>query len=73
MNRALNWALKKGRVEEKRALIERLLAKKFGALPKDTLNKIQNMDGVVLAILSFEILDFQSVDDLFNFIHKMSP
>mgnify|MGYP000843881700 FL=1 len=62
-----------GRLDEKRHLIERLLIKKFGPLPKDTQSKIQNMDDVVLDILSLEILDFQTKDDLFRFMDKMSP
>ncbi|WP_048067216.1 DUF4351 domain-containing protein [Methanospirillum hungatei] len=62
-----------GRLDEKRHLIERLLIKKFGPLPKDTQSKIQNMDDVVLDILSLEILDFQTKDDLFRFVDKMAP
>lgn len=62
-----------GRIEEKRVLIERLLVKKFGPLSKDTLDRIQIMDGVILDLLSFEILDFQRIDDLVRFIHKMNP
>jgi hypothetical protein len=31
------------------------------------------MDDVVLDILSLEILDFQSIDDLFRFVEKMAP
>lgn len=31
------------------------------------------MDGVILDLLSFEILDFQSIDDLIKFIQKMNP
>ena len=73
LEKGLEKGLKKGRIEEKRVLIERLLVKKFGPLPKDTLNKIQNMDGVILDLLSFEILDFQSIDDLIKFIQKMNP
>ena len=65
--------VEQGKIEEKRVLIERLLVKKFGPLPKDTLDRIQNMDGVILDLLSFEILDFQSIDDLVRFINKMNP
>ena len=73
IEQGLEKGFEKGRIEEKRVLIERLLVKKFGPLPKDTLDRIQNMDGVILDLLSFEILDFQSIDDLIKFIQKMNP
>ncbi|PWR75581.1 DUF4351 domain-containing protein [Methanospirillum stamsii] len=73
IEQGIEQGLEKGRTEEKLALIERLLVKKFGPLPKDTLTSLQNMDSTILDILSFEILDFQSIDDLFNFIKKMTP
>ncbi|OQA56476.1 MAG: hypothetical protein BWY45_01805 [Euryarchaeota archaeon ADurb.Bin294] len=69
----IEQGVEKGRLDEKRHLIERLLIKKFGPLPKDMQIKIQNMDDVILDILSFEILDFQSIDDLFRFMEKMAP
>lgn len=73
LEKGLEKGFEKGRIEEKRVLIERLLVKKFGPLSKDTLNKIQNMDSVILDLLSFEIMDFQSIDDLVKFIQKMNP
>jgi hypothetical protein len=73
IEKGLEKGFEKGRIEEKRVLIERLLVKKFGPLPKDTLDRIQNMDGVILDLLSFEILDFQSIDDLVHFVNKMNP
>jgi len=73
IEQGLEKGFEKGRIEEKRVLIERLQVKKFGPLPKDTLDRIQNMDGVILDLLSFEILDFQSIDDLVHFVNKMNP
>ena len=73
IEKGLEKGFEKGRIEEKRVLIERLLVKKFGPLPKDTLDRIQNMDGVILDLLSFKILDFQSIDDLVHFVNKMNP
>ncbi len=69
----IEQGIEKGRLDEKRHLIERQLIKKFGPLPRDTKSKIQNMDDAILDILSFEILDFQSIDDLFRFMEKMAP
>jgi flagellar biosynthesis/type III secretory pathway protein FliH len=73
IEQGIEKGLEKGRLYEKRNLIERLLIKKFGPLPRETQNKIQSMDDVVLDILSLEILDFQSIDDLFRFVEKMAP
>ena len=73
IEQGIEQGLEKGRLYEKRNLIERLLIKKFGPLPRETQKKIHCMDDVVLDILSLEILDFQSIDDLFRFVEKMAP
>jgi len=73
IEQGIEKGIEKGRLDEKRHLIERQLIKKFGPLPRDTKSKIQNMDDAILDILSFEILDFQSIDDLFRFMEKMAP
>ncbi len=73
IEQGIEKGMEKGRLDEKRHLIERQIIKKFGPLPKDMQSKIQNMDGAILDILSFEILDFQRIDDLFRFMDKMSP
>ena len=61
-----------GKSEERRELIERQLAKKFGRLPGDLTDKIRSMDNALLEILSLEILDFQSIEDLNTFMKKMN-
>lgn len=73
IEQGIEKGMEKGRLDEKRHLIERQIIKKFSPLPKDMQSKIQNMDGAILDILSFEILDFQRMDDLFRFMDKMAP
>ena len=63
--------LLKGRIEEKRLLVERLLIKKIGMLPMDMREQIHQMDSAVLDLLSYELLDFQTVEDLRQFLNKM--
>ena len=64
--------IEEGRIEEKRNMIERMLVKKFCPLSIDVVQKIQHMDNIMLDILSFEILDFQSIDDFHSFMKKMN-
>jgi hypothetical protein len=59
------------RIEEKRLLVERLLIKKIGILPMDMCELIHQMDSAVLDMLSYELLDFQTVEDLRQFLNKM--
>lgn len=64
--------IEKGKSEERKELIEKLLTKKFGKIPTDLAEKIRSMDNALLDILSLEILDFQSIEDLNIFIKKMN-
>jgi len=61
-----------GKSEERKELIEKLLAKKFGNLPDDVTEKIRLMNDPLLEVLSLEILDFQSIEDLNAFIKRMN-
>ena len=63
---------KEGKSEERRELIKKQLSKKFGKIPNDLLDKIRSMDDALLDILSLEILDFQSMEDLNAFIKRMN-
>ena len=63
--------IEQGRIEEKRLLVERQLIKKFGTLPMDMREQIHQMDSAVLDMLSYELLDFQTVEDLRQFLNKM--
>ena len=64
--------IEKGKSEERKELIEKQLAKKFGKIPTELSEKIRSMDNAILDILSLEILDFQSIEDLKLFIKKMN-
>lgn len=72
MLKILKYAEEKGKSEERKELIEKQLAKKFGKIPTDLAEKIRSMDNALLDILSLEILDFQSIEDLNIFIKKMN-
>jgi uncharacterized membrane protein YheB (UPF0754 family) len=64
-------AMQQGRIEEKRLIVERLLIKKIGMLPMDMREQIHHMDSAVLDLLSYELLDFQTLEDLKQFLNKM--
>ncbi len=64
--------IEKGRSEERRELVEKLLTKKFGNLPEDLIEEIHLMNDPLLDVLSLEILDFQSFEDLIKFIKRMN-
>jgi hypothetical protein len=68
----LEQGREQGRSEERRVLIEKQLVKKFGKIPSDLTDKIRSMDNALLDILSLEILDFQSIEDLNSFMKKMN-
>ena len=61
-----------GRSEERRELVEKLLTKKFGNLPEELTEKNHLMNDPLLEVLSLEILDFQSFEDLNGFINRMN-
>ena len=67
----IQQGIQQGRIEEKRLLVERQLIKKIGMLPMDIHEQIHDMDSAVLDLLSYELLDFQTVEDLKQFLNKM--
>jgi hypothetical protein len=67
----IQQGIQQGRIEEKRLLVERQLIKKIGMLPMDMRELIHQMDSAVLDLLSYELLDFQTVEDLRQFLNKM--
>ena len=71
-DKGIEKGIEKGKSEERKELIEKQLAKKFGKIPTDLAEKIRSMDNALLDILSLEILDFQSIEDLNIFIKKMN-
>lgn len=46
----------------------KLLTKKFGILPDDIKNKIENSDTTVLEIIVDGILDFEKLEDIFKYL-----
>ena len=71
-DKGIEKGIEKGKSEERKELIEKLLTKKFGKIPTELAEKIRSMDNAILDILSLEILDFQSIEDLKLFIKKMN-
>ena len=67
----IEQGIEQGRIEEKRLLVERFLIKKIGMLPVDMRDQIHHMDSAVLDLLSYELLDFQTVEDFRQFLNKM--
>ena len=56
--------LVQGRVEGQSNTILRLLNRKFGSLPKATAEQIESLQPNQLDSLTEDLLDFQSLDDL---------
>ena len=60
--------LQKGRLREI-ALIMRLLKKRFGEIPTETSNQIENLTIEELESLAEDFLDFESIDDLISWLN----
>ena len=60
----------KGRLEEKLAISLRLLNRKLGDLSKETTNRIKSLESSQLDSLTDDLLDFQSIDDLHNWLEN---
>ncbi len=58
----------KGRLEEKLAITLRQLKRKFGTLESDITNRIESLESSQLDSLTEDLLDFQSLDDLLNWL-----
>lgn len=54
----------KGRVEEARGLVVRLLTRKLGNISPDLLAKIEALPLDRVELLAEDLLDFSSIDDL---------
>ena len=57
-----------GRLEEKLAITLRLLKRKFGTLESDIADRIKSLEPSQLDSLTEDLLDFQSLDDLLNWL-----
>ncbi len=58
----------KGRLEEKLNITLRLLKRKLGTLEGDITERIESLEPTQLDSLTEDLLDFQSVDDLLNWL-----
>ncbi|MBW4535763.1 MAG: DUF4351 domain-containing protein [Pleurocapsa minor HA4230-MV1] len=59
-----------GRIEEKLAITLRLLNRKLGNLPEAIADRIKSLEPIQLDSLTEDLLDFQSLDDLQNWLSK---
>ncbi|MEY2832404.1 MAG: hypothetical protein RLZZ574_1662 [Cyanobacteriota bacterium] len=59
-----------GRIEEKLAITLRLLNRKLGNLPEAIAERIKSLEPIQLDSLTEDLLDFQSLDDLQNWLSK---
>ncbi|AGK95980.1 DUF4351 domain-containing protein [Clostridium pasteurianum] len=60
--------IEEGRKEELIRTSIKLLTKKFGILPDDIKNKIENSDTTALEIIVDGILDFEKLEDIFKYL-----
>ncbi|UZW15395.1 DUF4351 domain-containing protein [Clostridium pasteurianum] len=60
--------IEEGRKEELIRTSTKLLTKKFGILPDDIKNTIENSDTTVLEIIVDDILDFERLEDIFKYL-----
>ena len=60
--------VQKGKVETLVKTAIKLLTKKFGILPNEMQEKIQELDVTTLEIITEEILQFQSLDDVQKYL-----
>jgi hypothetical protein len=59
-----------GRIEEKLAITLRLLNRKLGNLPEAIADRIKSLEPIQLDSLTEDLLDFQSLNDLQNWLSK---
>jgi predicted transposase YdaD len=59
-----------GRIEEKLAITLRQLNRKLGNLPEAIAERIKSLEPIQLDSLTEDLLDFQSLDDLQNWLSK---
>jgi predicted transposase YdaD len=60
----------KGRLEGQSNTILRLLDRKLGNLPEEIASHIQSLEPIQLDSLTEDLLDFQSLDDLQNWLNN---
>ncbi len=59
-----------GRLEEKLAIALRQLNRKLGSLSEETTERIESLESNQLDILTEDLLDMTSFDDLQNWLNK---
>ena len=57
--------IEQGRVQGRRAVLERLLRRRFGALPPDEAERLRQAPGPVLATWADNLLDARTLDEVF--------
>ncbi|SKA96162.1 conserved hypothetical protein (putative transposase or invertase) [Caloramator quimbayensis] len=71
LEKGLEEGLEKGRKEGKKEVLTKsvikLLTKKFGILPNEIKNKIENVDIAILEIIVEDILEIQSIDEIMKY------
>lgn len=74
MELTTSWEQKgiaKGQKEGQVATILRLLNRKFGSLPEDLALSVKSLEPSQLDVLTEDLLDFQSIDDLQNWLSSL--
>ena len=66
LKRGLEQGIEQGRVEGERAVLERQLVRRFGRLPPATAERLGRATGADLAAWTENVLDAESLGDVFG-------
>ena len=66
MERGMEQGIEQGRVEGERAVLERLLVRRFGRLPAATAERLGRASGADLAAWAENVLDAETLGEVFG-------
>lgn len=70
MQKGIEKGTQAGKKEALAESVLKLLTKKFGILPRDIKEKIENLDLLILELLFDDALDFTNIDEINKYFEK---
>ena len=66
MRQGMQQGMRQGRVEGERAVLERLLRRRFGLLPPEVAERLSQASAADLETWAENVLDAETIDDVFD-------
>ena len=70
LERGMQQGMRRGRVDGERAVLERQLRRRFGSLSPEVEDRVAGASAVDLETWADKVLDADTLEDVFNSIHK---